>query len=50
KHIKKAYEDIQNFGINNIIHPGKPNFLNITVHLSWDYVQQIQLPYSSQQE
>ncbi|CAG8434074.1 4689_t:CDS:2 [Scutellospora calospora] len=34
----------------NLVHPGKPNSLNITTHLSWNYVQQIQLPYSSQQE
>ena len=42
KYIKIAYEDIQKFGINNIVHPGKPNSLDITVHLSWDYAQQIQ--------
>ncbi|CAG8757946.1 10153_t:CDS:2 [Gigaspora margarita] len=39
KYIKIAYEDIQNFGINNLIHSGKPNSLDITVHLSWDYAQ-----------
>ena len=50
KYIKIAYEDIQKFGINNLICPGKPNSLDITIHLSWDYAQQIQLPYSSQQE
>ncbi|KAF0535459.1 chaperonin: PROVISIONAL [Gigaspora margarita] len=58
KHIKWAnieqkiitYENIKNFEIENIIRPGKPNFLDITVHISWDYAQQIQLPYSPQQE
>ncbi|KAF0559581.1 chaperonin: PROVISIONAL [Gigaspora margarita] len=36
--------------MNNLVCPGKPNSLDITIHLSWDYAQQIQLPYSSQQE
>ncbi|CAG8683318.1 1245_t:CDS:2, partial [Cetraspora pellucida] len=48
--IKLAYEDIQKFGIKNIIHSGKPNSLDIIAHISWNYAQQIQLPYSSQQE
>ncbi|KAF0552575.1 chaperonin: PROVISIONAL [Gigaspora margarita] len=48
--IKIAYKDIQNFGINNLVCPGKPNSLDITIHISWDYAQQIQLPHLSQQE
>ncbi|CAG8485329.1 7851_t:CDS:2 [Scutellospora calospora] len=32
-----TYKDIQNIGINNLVRSRKPNSLDITVHLSWDY-------------
>ncbi|CAG8680610.1 22374_t:CDS:2 [Cetraspora pellucida] len=40
-YINIAYNDIQKFGISNLLRPEKPNSLNITIHLSWDYAQQI---------
>ncbi|CAG8480403.1 7057_t:CDS:2, partial [Scutellospora calospora] len=49
-YINIACNDIQKFGISNLLRPRKPNSLDITIHLSWDYAQQIQLPHSSQQE
>ncbi|KAF0441095.1 chaperonin: PROVISIONAL [Gigaspora margarita] len=42
--------NIKKFGINNLTCPGRPNSLDITIYLSWDYAQQIQLSHLSQQE
>jgi len=30
--------------------PGKPNSIDIVNHISWDFAEQVKLPYSSQQE
>ncbi|PKY53653.1 hypothetical protein RhiirA4_547753 [Rhizophagus irregularis] len=34
----------------NLLHPNEPNTLDFENHISWDYAEQIKIPYSSQQE
>ncbi|CAG8484835.1 11072_t:CDS:2, partial [Scutellospora calospora] len=48
--IKQAKINILNFDKKTLIRPGKINSLDIELHLSWDFAQQVHLPSSSQQE
>ncbi|PKK56012.1 hypothetical protein RhiirC2_800946 [Rhizophagus irregularis] len=34
----------------NLLRPNEPNTLDFENHISWDYAEQIKIPYSSQQE
>lgn len=34
----------------NFLRPGISNSINIVNHISWDFAEQVKLPYSSQQE
>ncbi|CAG8829946.1 28436_t:CDS:2, partial [Gigaspora margarita] len=50
KCIENAKINILKFDKKSIIRPGKFNSLDIELHLSWDFAQQVHLPSSSQQE
>jgi hypothetical protein len=45
---KLSLQQIPNF--TNILRSNEPNSLEFENHISWDYAEQIKLPYSSQQE
>lgn len=32
------------------LRPNEPNSLNFENHISWDYAEQVKIPFSSQQE
>ncbi|RIB08973.1 hypothetical protein C2G38_2210123 [Gigaspora rosea] len=36
--------------LTNLSRPGIPNLIDIENHVSWDFVENVHMPYSSQQE
>jgi hypothetical protein len=49
--IENSKYKLQNYSnFPSFLRPGLPNSINIENHISWDFAEQVKLPYSSQQE